>query len=85
MSFSPDGLTIATGCDDGKVRLCDTETNQIILSLDGHHARVNAVAFSPDGRTLASCSHGGEVFLWRTGRLADPSEPSETVDTVARR
>ncbi|MDG3006680.1 WD40 repeat domain-containing serine/threonine protein kinase [Paludisphaera mucosa] len=66
LAFSHDGLTLATGCDDGGVRLCDVQTRQIVLGLEGHHARINAVAFSPDDETLASCSHTGEVFLWKS-------------------
>ena len=65
IAFSPSGLMLATGCDDGVVRLCDSVTSQIVLTLWGHISRVNATAFSPDGSVLASCGGGGEVFLWR--------------------
>ena len=33
-------------------------------SLEGHTENVHDVAFSPDGKTLASCSQDGTIKLW---------------------
>ncbi len=35
-----------------------------IITLSGHSGKVHAVAFSPDGKIMASASR--EVILWRT-------------------
>ena len=38
--------------------------HQLKTTLIGHKSSVNAVDFSPDGRTLASGSADGTVLIW---------------------
>ena len=76
MAFSPDGHTLASGDDDGTVRLWDVadpaHPRPLGQPLTGGGA-VNSVAFSPDGHTLASGSVDGTIRLWD---VADPAHPS---------
>jgi WD40 repeat protein len=64
-AFSRDGSTLATGGDDGNVRLWDLATEQEIgAPMSSGLAPVEAVAFSLDGATVAAGSSDGTVQLW---------------------
>ena len=65
---APTAAALAAAGKSRKIRLWDPVTGQELLSLDGHKAQINALAFSPDGSALASCSHDGAVRLWPQGR-----------------
>ena len=63
VSFSPDGITLASGSRDSTVKLWDVATHTNIATLEGHREAVNSVSFSPDGTLLASGSWA-TVKLW---------------------
>ncbi|MDF5730205.1 MAG: hypothetical protein PUP92_19850, partial [Rhizonema sp. PD38] len=70
VSFSPDGLMLASASSDNTVKLWDARTGKEITTLTGHTNQVNSVSFSPDSLMLASASNDNTVKLWdtRTGK-----------------
>jgi WD40 repeat protein len=71
LAWSPDGRRLASGDSfDGTIKLWDVGTGRMIHTLTGHtYRQIDCLAFSPDGKTLASSSTGtsaspGDIRLW---------------------
>jgi WD40 repeat protein len=68
-TFGPDGKTFAVGAptaksDEWGVRIYSWPEAKVLHTFAGHSAPVNALAFSPDGKTLASGSADSTVLVW---------------------
>jgi periodic tryptophan protein 2 len=61
LAYSPDGQYIATGGDDGKVKLWNTRSGFCIITFSQHTASVSSVQFASQGQVLFSASLDGTV------------------------
>ena len=92
--LSPDGSLLALESSDGAIELWDVSSRKHVATIDAPHVGnedtptgydyvVASLAFSPDGRLLASGGQGGHLLRWRRPRRlgcgmcrqANPSVP----------
>jgi WD40 repeat protein len=94
VAFSPEGLSLAAGFGDGTLRLwAIVSGNDLVPKLQfgngsatqGHKEAVHSIAFSADGKTLASGSADQTVRLWdsSTGKELRQLAAQYTVSSVA--
>jgi WD40 repeat protein len=65
LAFSPDGSLIATGTEEGDVRIWEVEKGNLLHKLKGHIFPVRYVAFSPDGTMIASGASDNTARVWQ--------------------
>lgn len=79
-AISSDGKQVLTGDNQCLVKLWDTETGQEIRRFTGHTTWINAVAFSRDGRFVASGAGQRELQeVPQPGAAADAVPPTKEV------
>ena len=63
--FSQNGQTIATASIvDATAIIWNPYTGERLKTLSGHSGGIYSIAFSPDGKILASGSSDGTILLW---------------------
>jgi WD40 repeat protein len=70
--FAPDGQVLAVG-DGNDVLLCRPATGEILTRKASHRSSVSSLAFSPDGRLLASAAimEGPRFRIWETATMQE--------------
>jgi WD40 repeat protein len=67
LAFSPDSNRLASGSTDGVIRIWDTHSGQLRLTLSGHTREVNSLAWNSGGSRLASTGWNDmSLRIWDT-------------------
>lgn len=82
VAFSPDSTTLASVGDEaeGRLKLWRVADGTLIYSVDAHKGGARCVAFSPDGKLIATGGQDGVVRLWNA---ADGTLVRELTGSVA--
>ena len=87
VEFAPASSVLATGAEDGAVRLWDLIRSEPVGTIPAHRGPVNALGFSTDGRVLFSAGEDGLLRVWypgrATARAAESVQLGEPIDALA--
>jgi WD40 repeat protein len=64
LRISPDGMLLALGDDEGRVRIVRLQDFNVIATIDAHSKRISDLDFSSDSRTLLSAGRDGAIRFW---------------------
>lgn len=65
LALSSDATTIATGSNDGLIRLWNLTTGKAVSAPLEHGSSISALQFSPDGKELIVLGQDGTCKLWK--------------------
>jgi WD40 repeat protein len=86
LAWSSDGGWLATGHDDGIVRIWTVANERLQSELRGHENPITAMAFSPDGKRLATAGEDRIIIIWEVvagGQLGALRGHTDHIQAVA--
>lgn len=63
--WSADNRLLVVAYLDGSIRLWDVESERVRREFHGHQDQISSLAFSPDGKILASASADTTLLIWK--------------------
>ena len=81
VAYSPDGARLARA-EGRDVVVCDAVTGFEVCQFTGHKDNIKSVAFSPNGKLVASDSENKTVIIWDLSTGACHSTLIEHLDRV---
>jgi len=64
VAFTPDTKHLRAGTDRGLLRLRDVATRHVQDTIEARSDRIHSIAFSPDGKLMATASFDKTVKIW---------------------
>ena len=82
LSYSHDGLWLATGDRKGVARIYDTLTGKVIMTKQAHPDAVISMHFPADGQTLLTGGSEGVSYLWSL-RPEQETQEEQSIDELS--
>ncbi len=61
---SPDGLHVAVGFDDGKIKVFHIPSKSVVRNLNGHRSGVTSIRYNRAGTQIVSGSKDTDIIVW---------------------
>lgn len=82
IAWSHDGSKLAAGYSDGVVRIWDTNSTDLVATLEGHTDAITSIGWSPVDNRIVTGSFDGTVRVWNSTNGAELTTLFEIPDAI---